>query len=175
MKTFRAAPLFLAVMLSAQSSQIAAVETGKDAGTQTMKAVRIDAFGGIDALKYGDISVPQPKEDEVLIRVIAAGVNPYDVDLRQGADKRLLLPITLGLDVSGLVEKTGGISVYADAPDLGPLFRSLAAEVTSAYVIGFYPPEENRGDGKFHTVRVEATGGLILRQSRPGYKAIRRQ
>ena len=84
-----------------------AAETPTHAGAQTMKAVRIHSFGGIDVLKYEDVPIPEPKEDEVLIRVIAAGVNPYDVDLREGADKRLKLPLALGLDVSGLVEKTG--------------------------------------------------------------------
>lgn len=80
-------------------------------------------------------------------------------------------PLPTPLDISGLAEKTGGLSVYADAQDLGPLFRSLAAEVTSAYLIGFYPPEQNRGDGKFHTVRIEGPAGLVVRQSRPGYQA----
>jgi NADPH:quinone reductase-like Zn-dependent oxidoreductase len=108
-------------MLWAQLFQITAAESRNDADAQTMKAVRIHAFGGIDALKYEAVPIPQPKEDEILIRVIAAGVNPYDVDLREGADKRLTFPLTLGLDVSGIVEKTGakvtkfkkGDAVYA--------------------------------------------------------------
>ena len=52
-----------------------------------------------------------------------------------------------------------------------PLFRALAEEVTSSYVLAFYPPQEKRHDGKFHTIRVEGPGGLMLRQSRPGYQA----
>jgi VWFA-related protein len=127
-----------------------------------------------DGFPVGDTVSPET----VIERANAANVSVFAVTLPSYS--RLLTspgttPLPTPLDISGLVEKTGGISVYADAPDLGPLFRSLAAEVTSAYVIGFYPPEENRGDGKFHTVRVEATGGLILRQSRPGYKAFRKQ
>lgn len=121
MKALQAGRLFFPFILFAQLFQIRAAESGKESGAPTMKAVRIHAFGGVDALKYEDVRIPQPKENEVLIRVIAAGVNPYDVDLRQGADKRLKLPIALGLDVSGLVEKTGanvtkfkkGDAVYA--------------------------------------------------------------
>jgi len=82
-----------------------------------------------------------------------------------------MTPLPTPLDVSGLVEKTGGRSVYANQQDLGPLFRSIAEEVAAAYVLGFYPPKEIRTDGKFHTIRVEGPRGLILRQSRPGYQA----
>jgi hypothetical protein len=80
-------------------------------------------------------------------------------------------PLPTPLDVSGLAEKTGGASVYATDRDFDPLFRELAEEVTSAYVLAFYPPEEKRRDGRFHTIRIEAPRGLTVRQSRPGYKS----
>ena len=82
-----------------------------------------------------------------------------------------MTPLPTPLDVSGLVEKTGGRSIYANEKDLGPLFRAIAEEVAAAYVLGFYPPEEKRNDGKFHTIRIEGPGGMTLRQSRPGYEA----
>jgi len=82
-----------------------------------------------------------------------------------------MTPLPTPLDVSGLVEKTGGRSVYANQQDLGPLFRAIAEEVAAAYVLGFYPPREIRTDGKFHTIRVEGPPGVTLRQSRPGYQA----
>jgi hypothetical protein len=75
------------------------------------------------------------------------------------------------LDVSGLVEKTGGRNVYANEKDLGPLFRAIAEEVAAAYVMGFYPPPDKRSDGKFHTIRIEGPQGVTLRQSRPGYQS----
>ena len=80
-------------------------------------------------------------------------------------------PLPTPLDVSGLAELTGGRSVYADENNYEPLFRALAEEVTSAYVLAFYPPEQKRRDGQFHNIRVEGPGGLILRQSRPGFQA----
>ena len=80
-------------------------------------------------------------------------------------------PLPTPLEVSGLAELTGGRSVYADERNYEGLFRALAEEVTSAYVLAFYPPEEKRRDGKFHNIRVEGPSGLTLRQSRPGFQA----
>ena len=80
-------------------------------------------------------------------------------------------PLPTPLDVSGLAQLTGGRSVYAEEKHYEELFRALAEEVTSAYVLAFYPPEQKRRDGKFHHVRVEGPKGLILRQSRPGFQA----
>ena len=80
-------------------------------------------------------------------------------------------PLPTPLDVSGLAELTGGRNVYANEKDYAPLFRALAEEVSSAYVLAFYPPEEKRRDGKVHTIRVEGPRGLTLRQSRSEYRA----
>ena len=82
-----------------------------------------------------------------------------------------MTPLPTPLDVSGLVQLTGGRSIYANEKDMGPLFRAIAEEVTSAYVLGFYPPVEKRKDGQFHQVRIEGPAGLTLRQSRAGYQA----
>ena len=80
-------------------------------------------------------------------------------------------PLPTPLDVSGLADLTGGRSIYAEDKHYEALFRALAEEVTSAYVLAFYPPEQKRRDGQFHNVRVEGPKGLILRQSRPGFQA----
>ncbi len=123
-----------------------------------------------DGFPVGDTVSP----DTVIERANAADTSVYVVTMPSYT--RLLAsaqvtPLPTPLDVSGLVEKTGGRSVYANEKDLGPLFRAIAEEVTSAYVLGFYPPEEKRHDGKFHTIRIQGPGGLVLRQSRPGYEA----
>ncbi|HJR06969.1 MAG TPA: VWA domain-containing protein [Pyrinomonadaceae bacterium] len=78
-------------------------------------------------------------------------------------------PLPTPLDVSELAEKTGGSNVYATERDFGPLFQTLAEEVTSSYILAFYPPEEKRRDGRFHPLRIAAPPGLNVRQSRPGY------
>jgi hypothetical protein len=73
-----------------------------------------------------------------------------------------------------LTEQTGGRNVYAIEKDYGPLFKALAEEVSSAYVLAFYPPEDKRRDGKLHTIKIEGPPGLTLRQSRSEYRAATR-
>src|SRR6267143_1345113 len=75
----------------------------------TMKAIVVHEFGGPEVLKYEDAPRPEPKEDEVLIRVMAAGVNPVDAAIRAGRfhGGGGKLPFIPGMDVAGVVEKTG--------------------------------------------------------------------
>ncbi|MDQ5844022.1 MAG: VWA domain-containing protein [Acidobacteriota bacterium] len=80
-------------------------------------------------------------------------------------------PLPTPLEVSGLAYSTGGRSIYAEERNYEALFRALAEEVTSAYVLAFYPPEPKRRDGQFHNIRIEGPRGLTLRQSRPGFQA----
>ena len=98
------------------------------AGAQTnkpmMKAIVIHEFGGPEVLKYEDAPRPEAKENEILIRVIAAGVNPVDGIVRAGMFAKYsqnAFPMIPGYDVAGIVEKTGakmdkykpGDAVYA--------------------------------------------------------------
>jgi VWFA-related protein len=123
-----------------------------------------------DGFPVGDTVSP----DTVIGRANAADTSVYVVTMPSFTNTMAsarMTPLPTPLDVSGLVEKTGGRSIYATEKDLGPLFRAIAEEVAAAYVLGFYPPEEKRHDGKFHTIRIEGPGGMTLRQSRPGYEA----
>jgi NADPH:quinone reductase-like Zn-dependent oxidoreductase len=90
----------------------------------TMKAVRIRSFGGPEVLELADVAKPEPKDDEVLIRVRAASVNPVDYKIRSGAYpvvKQDQLPRVLGSDVAGEIASCGravrnfkeGDTVYA--------------------------------------------------------------
>lgn len=79
-------------------------------------------------------------------------------------------PLPTPLDVSGLVELTGGRSFYATDKSFEPLFQSLAEEITSSYVVAFYPSDEARRTGKFNEVKIESTEGLQIKQNRNGYK-----
>jgi Ca-activated chloride channel family protein len=123
-----------------------------------------------DGFPVGDVVSPET----VIERANAADTSVYVVTMpsytRVLASTKMV-PLPTPLDVSGLVEKTGGRSVYASENDMGPLFRAIAEEVASAYVVGFYPPPENRKDGKFHTIRIEGPAGLTLRPSRTGYQS----
>jgi len=49
-----------------------------------MKAAVLHEHGGPEVLKYEDTLRPEPKDDEVLVKVMAAGVNPVDTYIRQG-------------------------------------------------------------------------------------------
>lgn len=73
-----------------------------------MHAIRIHEFGGPEVLKDDTIALPQPKDDEVLVRVHASSVNPIDGKIRSGdrGDPEKL-PITLGRDLSGVIESCG--------------------------------------------------------------------
>ena len=96
--------------------------------SETMKAIVAHEFGGPEVLKLEDVPRPEPKENEILIKVIAAGVNPVDAMIRSGkfGAKAPLIP---GYDIAGVVEKAGtkvtklkaGDAVYAyiDIPQGG--------------------------------------------------------
>ncbi len=87
----------------------------------TMKAIVIHSFGGPEMLKYEETPKPAPATDQVLIRVIAASVNPVDVAIREGRFGGGSSPLIPGMDVAGVVEKAGvktskfkkGDAVYA--------------------------------------------------------------
>jgi NADPH:quinone reductase-like Zn-dependent oxidoreductase len=75
-----------------------------------MQAIRIHEFGGSDVLTTDKVERPTPGANEVLVRIVAASVNPVDYKTREGrlpAIKREDLPITLGRDLSGVVEACG--------------------------------------------------------------------
>jgi NADPH:quinone reductase-like Zn-dependent oxidoreductase len=92
-----------------------AINCGLSAGfAQTnpamMKAVVAHEYGGPDVLKYEDAPRPEPTDNQILVRVIAAGVNPVDGMIRSGMfvkDKKLTSPIIPGGDIAGIVEATG--------------------------------------------------------------------
>jgi NADPH:quinone reductase-like Zn-dependent oxidoreductase len=70
-----------------------------------MKAVRIHAYGGSEALVYEDAPRPEIAGDQVLIKVYAAAVNPSDWKVRAGYFQSMVdlpPPLTLGLDISAL-------------------------------------------------------------------------
>jgi NADPH2:quinone reductase len=73
-----------------------------------MKAIRVHEFGGPDVLKLEDVPTPKPSVGEVLVRVHAAGVNPYDTYMRAGTyASKPPLPYTPGSDAAGVVEGVG--------------------------------------------------------------------
>lgn len=118
-----------------------------------------------DGFPVGDVVSPKT----VIERANNAETSVYSVILPsfsrfQGNKKPLLTP----LEASGLIEKTGGKTFYANRKDYAPLFKSLAEEITSSYVLAFYPSDES--EGKFRQVRIETSRDLTIKQNRNGYQ-----
>jgi NADPH:quinone reductase len=73
-----------------------------------MKAIRVHEFGGPEVLKLEDVATPTPSAGQVLVRIHAAGVNPYDTYMRAGTYAvKPKLPYTPGSDAAGVVEAVG--------------------------------------------------------------------
>ncbi|CAI9767937.1 unnamed protein product [Fraxinus pennsylvanica] len=90
-----------------------------------MKAWVYNEYGGVEVLKFeADYAVPEVKDDQVLIKVVAAALNPVDYKIRMGKFKAIdsKPPTVPGYDVAGVVVKVGsevkglkeGDEVYGD-------------------------------------------------------------
>src|SRR6266481_8018345 len=112
--------LFATITIAAILPSISAAQSAKP----TMKAIVVHEYGGPEVLKYEEVPRSEPKDNEVLVRMIAAGVNPVDALIRSGKYAKFFgttLPLIPGYDVAGVVEKTGakvtklkvGDSIYA--------------------------------------------------------------
>ncbi|NXT73291.1 QOR oxidoreductase, partial [Zapornia atra] len=80
-----------------------------------MRAVRVFEFGGPEVLKLQpDVLIPDPEENQVLIKVHACGVNPVETYIRSGSYARKpALPYTPGSDVAGVIERVGeGVAAF---------------------------------------------------------------
>lgn len=98
-----------------------------------MKAIRIAAPGGPEALRLEDISVPEPGEGEALVAIEAAGVNFIDVYYRTGAYKGAF-PLTLGMEGAGTVRRVGpGVTSVRPGDRVGSVnFTGSYAELAIA-------------------------------------------
>ena len=74
-----------------------------------MKASVVTAYGGPEVMKYQDMPDPRPGAGDVLVKVAGIGINPEDIQERNGEvkDRQLRFPAIIGLDVSGTVVATG--------------------------------------------------------------------
>ena len=87
-----------------------------------MKAIRIHQYGGPEVLAQVELQRPTPGPNEVLIKVHAASVNPFDWKARAGYVKEvfpLAFPVTLGSDISGTIEDVGpGAALFNRGDDV---------------------------------------------------------
>lgn len=83
-----------------------------------MKAIVISKYGGPEVLEYKDAPDPSPGQDEVLVKVAATSINPFDFKQRSGAYKAFApvnFPGILGIDISGTVISVGpGVKGFSE-------------------------------------------------------------
>src|SRR5881398_2983728 len=104
-----------------------------------MKAFVVDRYGSADRVRASEVPDPEMREDDVLIEIYAAGVNPLDSKIRDGEFKLLLpyrLPLILGNELAGVVIQVGsrvrrfkpGDEVYArpDKNRIGTFAKFIA-------------------------------------------------
>jgi NADPH:quinone reductase-like Zn-dependent oxidoreductase len=103
-----------------------------------MKANRVHRFGAPDVIRFEEVARPTPGSGEVLVRVRAAGVGPWDTWIRAG--KSVLpqpLPLTLGSDLCGTIETVGdGVAGFTPGDEVygvtNPRFTGAHAEYAVA-------------------------------------------
>ena len=112
-----------------------------------MKAFIVDRYGGKDSGRIGEMPEPKLRDDDVLVQIHAAGVNPLDSKIRNGEFKLILpyrLPLILGNELAGIVVRAGsrvrrfkpGDEVYArpDKDRIGTFAEFIAMNESDAAI-----------------------------------------
>ncbi|HEX5022840.1 MAG TPA: NADP-dependent oxidoreductase [Candidatus Binatia bacterium] len=97
-----------------------------------MKAVRVHSFGPPEVMLLEDVPKPEPGAGEVVVQVKAAGIGPWDALIRSGRSAVAQpLPLTLGSDLSGVVQTIGrGVEGFKIGDEV---FGSTNERFTGAY------------------------------------------
>src|ERR1700730_55403 len=146
-----------------------------------MKAIRVHEFGGPEVLKLEEVPTPRPAAGQVLVRIHAAGVNPYDTYMRNGSyPVKPPLPYTPGSDAAGVVEAIGeGVTkvkpgdrvytaktltgAYAEyALTLESQVHPLPAKITFAQGAAIWVPYGTAYHALFHSARASAGETLLI-------------
>jgi NADPH2:quinone reductase len=107
-----------------------------------MKAIRVHKFGGPEVLQLEEVPTPKPAAGQALLKIHAAGVNPYDTYMRSGNYAiKPALPYTPGSDAAGVVEDVGqgvtrvkpGDRVYGALNTFGAYAEYVIAAETQLY------------------------------------------
>jgi NADPH2:quinone reductase len=146
-----------------------------------MKAIVVREFGGPEVLKLEEVPTPRPAAGQVLVRIRAAGVNPYDTYMRNGVYAiKPPLPYTPGSDGAGTVEAVGeGVNklkpgdrvytaktvtgAYAEyALTLESQVHPLPAKMTYAQGAGVWVPYGTAYHALYHCTRARAGETLLV-------------
>jgi NADPH2:quinone reductase len=146
-----------------------------------MKAIQVHEFGGPEVLRLEEIPTPKPGAGQVLVRVHAAGVNPYDTYMRNGTYAiKPPLPYIPGSDAAGVVETigegvkrvkpgdrvytartvTGAYAEYALA--LESQVHPLPAKISFSQGAGIWVPYGTAYFGLFHSAQAHASETLLV-------------
>ncbi len=146
-----------------------------------MKAIRVHEFGGPEVLKLEEVPIPRPAAGQVLVRIHAAGVNPYDTYMRNGVYTiKPPLPYTPGSDGAGDIEGVGegvnkvkpGDRVYVAKTVTGAYAEyalnqesqthPLPPEITYAQGAGVWVPYGSAYHALYQCVRVRAGETVLI-------------
>lgn len=146
-----------------------------------MKAIVVHEFGGPEALKLEEVPTPKPAAAQVLVRVHAVGVNPYDTYMRAGTYAvKPPLPYTPGSDGAGVIEAVGpGVTkvkpgdrayvgktltgAYAEyALALESQVHPLPANVTFSQGAGVWVPYGTAYHAIYHSAQTHASETVLI-------------
>src|SRR5215470_9736718 len=146
-----------------------------------MKAILVRQFGGPEVLKLEEVPTPNPVAGQVLVRIHAAGVNPYDTYMRAGTyAQKPPLPYTPGSDGAGVIEAVGegvkkvkpGDRVYTAKTITGAYaeyalaleeqVHVLPARISFSQGAGVWVPYGTAYHGLFHSAQARAAETLLV-------------
>lgn len=114
---------------------------------KTMQAIQAHDYGEADVLVLEQVSRPEPKQDQVLIRVKAAGVDPVDWKMRSGFYKQFMslsFPWIPGIEAAGTVEAVGPkVSTFQKGQDVYGIVTGGYAEYALAAVENIQPKPQS--------------------------------
>ena len=146
-----------------------------------MKAILVRQFGGPEVLKLEEVPTPKPAAGQVLVRIHAAGVNPYDTYMRTGTyAQKPALPYTPGSDGAGVIESVGegvkkakaGDRVYTAKTVTGAYaeyalaleeqVHALPAKISFSQGAGVWVPYGTAYHGLFHSAQARAAETVLV-------------
>ena len=146
-----------------------------------MKAILVHEFGGPEQLKVEEVPTPKPAAGQVLVRVHAAGVNPYDTYMRAGTYAvKPPLPYTPGSDAAGVIEAVGegvkkikaGDRVYTASTVTGAYaeyclalenqVQPLPSSISFSQGAGIYVPYATAYHALFHEAKARASETVLI-------------
>ncbi|HTQ60112.1 MAG TPA: NADPH:quinone reductase [Candidatus Solibacter sp.] len=146
-----------------------------------MKAIIVHEFGGPEVLKYEEVPAPKPAAGQVLVRIHAVGVNPYDTYMRTGTYAvKPPLPYTPGSDGAGVVEAVGtgitkvkpGDRIYVARTVTGAYAeytialesqaQPLPAKISFAQGAGVWVPYGTAYHALYHSAQARASETVLI-------------